>query len=238
MRRRRVLVFRHVPFEGLGRIEPVLRAHGFEIDYADLYLSDSPTSDPAACCACIFMGGPMSVNDPLPWLRREEQYIRDAIGRGIPVLGVCLGAQLIARALGAAVHRNPVKEIGWLDIELAEAAREDTLFAGIPARETVFHWHGETFDLPPGAELLASSDRCRNQAFRIGTGVYGMQFHLEVTPEMIADWCRQDVNCGDVRELPSPIDPMAHADRLAEVSAEVFGQWCKNVSIRTVPAPA
>src|SRR5690242_16914479 len=111
----RILVFRHVPFEGLGRIEPPLRARGFEIAYADLYRQGA-AADPADCAALIFMGGPMSVNDPLPYLRAEEVYIREAIARGTPVLGVCLGAQLIAHALGAAVRRNPAKEIGWFDI--------------------------------------------------------------------------------------------------------------------------
>ena len=233
MSRGRVLAFRHVPFEGLGRIEPVLRARGIEFDYADLYQPALAPIDPSAYSALIFMGGPMSVNDPLPYLRREESYIRDAIGRGTPVLGVCLGSQLIAHALGAAVRRNPVKEIGWFDLDFTAAAARDPLFAGL-SRETVFHWHGETFDLPPGAELLASSQRCRNQAFCIGDAVYGMQFHLEVTPEMVADWCRQDANCGDIRELDAPIDPLAHEPRLACLADAVFGRWWDNVCARTV----
>jgi len=233
MSRGRVLVFRHVPFEGLGRIEPVLRARGIEFDYADLYEPASGSVDPTAYSALIFMGGPMSVNDPLPYLRREETFIRDAMERGTPVLGVCLGSQLIAHALGATVRRNPVKEIGWFELEFTAAAGRDPLFAGL-TRETVFHWHGETFDLPPGAELLASSLRCRNQAFRIGGAVYGMQFHLEVTPEMVADWCRQDANCGNLRELKAPIDPTAHESHLARLADAVFGQWWDNVCARTV----
>jgi GMP synthase-like glutamine amidotransferase len=135
-----------------------------------------------------------------------------------------------------------MKEIGWFDIEFTPAAREDPLFAGLEQRETVFHWHGETFDLPGGAELLASSERCRNQAFRVGTTVYGLQFHLEVTPGMIADWCRQDQNCVDVRELDEPVDPRKHEDRLTTVARMVFGRWaascayCNNPSIaRTQP---
>ena len=234
MSRARILAFRHVPFEGLGRIEPILLSQGFEVHHADLYQANAAPPDPALYQALIFMGGPMSVNDDLAWLRREEIIIRDAVRRGIPVLGICLGSQLIAHALGAPVRRNPVKEIGWFEIEFTPDAREDPLVGGLPAREMVFHWHGETFDLPDGTVLLASSDRCRNQAFRLGTAVYGLQFHPEVTPAMIADWCRQDENCGDVRELETPVDPGAHAPRLAEIWDPVFERWCAAVRSRTL----
>ena len=145
-----------------------------------------------------------------------------------PILGICLGAQLIARAMGAAVYSNRANEIGWYDLRFTDAAAGDPLFQGLSV-ETVFHWHGETFDLPPGAELLASSDLCRNQAFRLGDRVYGLQFHLEVTPEMIADWCTQDDNCGDLRELQSVIDPCYNSCRLEELSSQVFGRWSELV---------
>ena len=222
----RVLAFRHVPFEHLGRIAPELEARGIETEYPDLYARPTaPDLDRAA--GLIFMGGPMSVNDDLAYIRQELDLIRHAIAQGKPVLGVCLGSQLIARTLGARVYQNAVKEIGWFPIRCSESARRDRLFAGLDNPEPVFHWHGETFDLPAGAELLASSDACRHQAFRYGDNVYGLQFHLEVTPEMIADWCEQDANCGDVRELEAPIDAGAHATRLAELSSLVFGRWCE-----------
>ena len=178
--------------------------------------------------ALIFLGGPMSVNDDLPYLAREMEWIRQAVAQRRPVLGICLGAQLIARALGATVRSNAAKEIGWYDLRFTDAAASDPLFQGL-SLETVFHWHGETFDLPPGAELLASSELCRNQAFRLGDGVYGLQFHLEVTPEMIADWCAQDDNCGDMRELQSAIDPCYNSRRLEELSSQVFGRWSELV---------
>ena len=221
----RVLVFRHVPFEGLGRIAAALRLQHIETEYADLYQPEAPACDIAAYDALIFLGGPMSVNDDLPFLRREMEYVRAAMERRQPVLGICLGAQLIARALGATVRRNPEKEIGWYELCFTEAAARDALFRGL-SPETVFHWHGETFDLPTGAELLASSDLCRHQAYRIGERVYALQFHLEVTPEMISDWCSQDENEGDLRELDSAIDPAFQAARLAELSDLVFGRWC------------
>src|SRR5581483_176282 len=172
------------------------------------------------------MGGPMSANDDLPYLRREIACIRQAVDQGQPVLGVCLGSQLLARALGAKVYKNSAKEIGWFDLHLTEAGRQDAILSGLESPETVFHWHGETFDLPDGATWLAYSDRCRHQAFRVASNVYGLQFHLEVTPEMIADWCLQDENCGDVRELQSPLDPRFNQARLAALSGLVFGRWC------------
>jgi GMP synthase (glutamine-hydrolysing) len=227
----RVLAFRHVPFEGLGLIEPALRGHDIAVEFADLYRADAAEPEIAAYDALIFLGGPMSVNDDLPFLRREMEFIRQAIRRQQSVLGICLGAQLIARALGATVRRNPVKEIGWYRLDFTEAAGRDRLFHGL-SQETVFHWHGETFDLPPGAELLASSDLCRHQAYRIGERVYGLQFHLEVTPEIIADWCLQDENCGDVRELEQAVDPGFLSSRLAALSAEVFGRWCTVIPAR------
>ena len=226
----RTLAFRHVPFEGLGLIEPVLKARHIEVNYADLYQAGARLPEIAAYDALIFLGGPMSVNDGLPFLQQEMEFIRQAAARRQPILGICLGAQLIARALGAAVRRNSAKEIGWYDLRFTEGAGGDRLFDGL-SRETVFHWHGETFDLPAGAELLASSDLCRNQAFRVGEGVYGLQFHLEVTPEMIADWCAQDENGGDVRELESAIDPCFNAARLAALSTQVFGNWAEMLQI-------
>ena len=221
----RILAFRHVPFEGLGLIEASLSARGVGVRYASLYESGA-LPDIADYHGLISLGGPMSVNDDLPYLRQEMRLIREAIARRQPVLGICLGAQLIASALGAPVRRNPAKEIGWFPIHFTGAASADPLFHGLAQPETVFHWHGETFDLPDGAELLASSGLCHNQAFRIGSTVYGLQFHLEVTPDMIADWCVQDQNCGEVRELDHPIDPGYNAARLAALSDLVFGRWC------------
>jgi GMP synthase-like glutamine amidotransferase len=228
----RVLAFRHVPFEHLGRIEPELERRGIGIDYADLYQPGAIEPEPAHYDGLIFMGGAMSVNDGLPYLEKEARWIAQAVAAGRPVLGVCLGAQLIAKALGARVYPLPVKEIGWFEIELTGEGAADPLFAGAAQRETVFQWHGETFDLPPGARWLASSPACRHQAFRIGASAYALQFHLEVTPEMIADWCSQDLNCGDMREVRSPIDSTHNAPRLKALAQQVFGRWCDLLAIQ------
>jgi GMP synthase-like glutamine amidotransferase len=221
----RVLIFRHVPFEGAGLIEGVLRERDIDFDYVDLYRSGTLAPDDSLYDGLIFMGGPMSVNDDLAYLRLEEEILRRGVTQGKPVLGICLGAQLIAKALGGSVRRNPSKEIGWYPLRFTPEAQADPLFSGL-SEETVLHWHGETFDLPLGSVLLASSELCQNQAFRFGRCVYALQFHLEVTPAMIADWCSQDANCGDVCDLPNPIDPQSHSSRMHALSGKVFGEWC------------
>lgn len=176
-----VHVLQHVPFEGLGSIEAWLQQRNMSISYTRLYESDNfpPLS---GIDLIIALGGPMSVNDEaaLPWLRAEKRFIADAIADNKAVLGICLGSQLIANALGARVYPAAEKEIGWFPI-FAEPAMLDAL--AFPATAEVFHWHGETFDLPSGAVLLASSTACRHQAFQYGTRVIGLQFHLETTPD-------------------------------------------------------
>jgi GMP synthase-like glutamine amidotransferase len=219
----RILAFRHVPFEGVGLIAETLE--GVQIDYADLYLDPPVRPDPAGYDALIVLGGPMSANDDLPFLYAEVEIIADAIARQQPVLGICLGAQLLARALGGSVRRNAAPEIGWFPVQLTEAGREDPLLGQVSDPFDVFHWHNDTFDLPPGATHLASSEACGNQAYRAEKLLYGFQFHPEVTPEMIADWCTQDVNCGDVCELKTPLDPHKHASQMRVNSRQIFRSW-------------
>jgi GMP synthase-like glutamine amidotransferase len=176
-----VHVLQHVPFEGLGSIEPWLLARSAQITYTRFY--ESPLlPDLSQVDFVIAMGGPMSVNDEatLPWLVSEKHFIRTAIQRGIPVLGICLGAQLIASALGASIYPGKHREIGWFDITSVPSPAHTFHF---PPATTVFHWHGETFDLPPGAIHLARSTACEHQAFQIGPNAIGLQFHLETTPE-------------------------------------------------------
>ena len=176
----RTHVLQHVPFEGLGSIEPWLTARRAKVTWTRFF--ESPTlPDAADVDLLITLGGPMSVNDEdrFPWLREEKSFITRVIASGSPVLGICLGAQLIANALGARVYPGAQKEIGWHRVYGAPAESDPLAFHG---EFLALHWHGETFDLPPGAVCLASSDACRHQAFRFGTNVLGLQFHLETTP--------------------------------------------------------
>ncbi len=165
----------------------------------------------------------MSANDPLASLSAELRLIERALKDGTPMLGVCLGAQLIAKALGAPVYRNAELEIGWAPVHFTDAGKADPLFCGMQSPTTFFHWHGETFDLPAGAEWLAYSEKCRHQAYRFGRNVYGLQFHPEVTAAMVEDWQEQAVNCGDVASLGGPIDPGAHDQ--AALAAQVVEGW-------------
>ncbi len=173
-------MLQHVPFEDIGSMALWLNARRAEVSYTRFY-ENAALPDLTGLDLIVAMGGPMSVNDEseFPWLRAEKKILRDAIARGISVLGVCLGSQLIASALGARVYRNPEKEIGWFPIE---GANLGTLAFQFPKRLNVFHWHGETFDLPKGAIHLARNNVCENQAFQIGRSVIGLQFHLEVSP--------------------------------------------------------
>ena len=140
----------------------------------------------------IVLGGTISANDGdrFAFLLAELDWIREAIRRHVPMLGICLGAELLAKALGAAVYRNTQPEIGWRQVELLPPAAEDRLFRDRSARETVFHWHGDTFDLPAGAVHLAQSPSCRQQAFRYGATAYGLQFHVEMVPDLMELWLR------------------------------------------------
>jgi GMP synthase (glutamine-hydrolysing) len=183
------LVLKHVPEEGPGTLGVFLRSRGVGIVTLDLFGGD-PVPSLKGASAVVSMGGPMSANDEqtCPYLADEMELLRQAVREGVPVLGICLGAQLLAKAHGAKVTLAPVKEIGWSDVRLTPAGREDPLFQGMTETFDVFQWHGETFDIPDGGRLLAMSQVCPNQAFRVGASGYGLQFHVEMTAEMLREW--------------------------------------------------
>ena len=221
-----VTVVRHDPADHPGWISLALDSVGLSWHYWD---GDEVPQ------ALLILGGSGSANDSD--LAPELALIRGALLRDVPVLGVCLGAQLAAKALGSNVYANLNKEIGWAPVQFTSDARDDGIFAGFSQAETVFHWHADTFDLPAGAVRLASSEMCVNQAFRYGEVVYGLQFHLEATPDIIDRWQQEDRACA-IPELNQPIDPHAHQLEMSRLASVVFGRWASLVASRCASSRA
>lgn len=184
---RPVAVFRHTQSEGPGYFATFLDAHSVPWQLIRIDEGEAVPASSEAFGGLCFMGGPMSANDDLPWIPPVLDLIRQAVARDIPVIGHCLGGQLIAKALGGTITRNPVKEIGWGRVEACGPLAPKWL-GDTPSFEA-FHWHGETFSIPPGATRLLQSAYCSNQAYAIGNTL-GMQCHIEMTEEMIRLWCR------------------------------------------------
>jgi GMP synthase-like glutamine amidotransferase len=213
--------FQHVGFEGLGSINSWLDSYGANITSTRLF-EEAKFPKESDIDLLIVMGGPMSVNDEglYPWLAAEKRFIKEMIDREKAVLGVCLGAQLIANALGAWVYPNPEKEIGWFPIKSVLPPEEDQAFR-FPDECVVFHWHGETFDLPYGAIPLVSSEACKNQAFQIRSRVIGLQFHLEVTPQSVRELvngCRHELIPGNYVQSEEVIFS-APPDRFSKINS-------------------
>jgi GMP synthase (glutamine-hydrolysing) len=239
---RKLLVCQHVPFEILGTLDPLFRSRGFRVRYVNF--GRHPDAQPSleGYRGLIVLGGPMNVDevDVHPHLATEIDLIRNALERGIPVLGICLGAQLLARALGASVRPNGEKEIGWYEVRPTPGGREDRLFRHFRTAEKVFQWHGDTFEIPAGAVPLAEGDACRNQAFRWGDNAYGLQFHLEVDEPMIERWLRVPIHRAEIESLAGRIDPNTiraetpqYIGRLTELAQQTFGEF---VSLFGLPA--
>jgi GMP synthase (glutamine-hydrolysing) len=182
------IAIRHLKFEDLGIFEDVLIRRGFDIAYFDAGLDNFDALDWEGADLVIALGGPIGVyeTDDYPWLRREIDIITRRLRLDRPTLGICLGAQVIATALGAAVYRSPAKEIGWSELQLTPAAKVYGLEA--LAQTEVLHWHGDTFDLPVGATLLASTDISPHQAFAYGRTALALQFHAEASGERMESW--------------------------------------------------
>lgn len=182
-----LLCLQHVPFEGPGCFEKAFAEHGCRVERRLVPEEGLPTFSPDAL---LVMGGPMSVNDPAPWIASELDFIREHVARGTPYLGVCLGSQFLARAVGGHVQPGPAPEIGMTAIRLTAAAHHDPLFSRFPDHSEVFAWHGEGITLPEGAVTLAQSALYPVQAFRYGRAAYGLLFHLEVEAAGVDALCQ------------------------------------------------
>jgi GMP synthase (glutamine-hydrolysing) len=233
----RVTVLQHYGCETLGAIADALRRAQIEWSYFSLADPTSGAPDVREADGLIVLGGPFSVYLPerYPFVRSEMKLIQRTLELGKPILGICLGSQLLAAALGAAVHGASVPEIGWLPVQLEPVAHDDRLFHGLPSSFVTCVWHGDVFDLPRGAVSLAHSRMTRCQAFRYGPNVYGLLFHLEMQPAMVAE-C---VNAFEPRLRQAGIDPAhcvaeadAHLAKLAPVAEAVFGRWTEQVTAR------
>lgn len=185
-----ILIIKHIDIEGPGTIEEFFSNTSWQLQSIDLSKDKLSIKDFSKLTAIISLGGPMNVyqEDKYPFLKEEDEFLKKAIKSEIPILGICLGAQLLAKACSAKVKPAQTQEIGWHKLNLTEQGREDPLFDNLAKELDVFQWHQDTFEIPKGGALLAESPSCANQAFRFGRNAYGLQFHIEVTPEMVETW--------------------------------------------------
>ncbi len=215
----RIHVLQHVPFEGLGHIDSWIRHRGHRLTLSRLY-EESKLPDPAAFDRLVILGGPMNIYEEAayPWLAEEKALIRATVAAGKSAVGICLGAQLLADALGSRVYAGSHREIGWFPVRLTAAGRRSAWSEGLPAETTVFHWHGDTFDLPSGAVHLFESEACANQAFLCDNRILGLQFHLESTPETVRQLlthCRDEL-------VPGPF--IQSGAQIADIVPERFAR--------------
>jgi GMP synthase-like glutamine amidotransferase len=234
-----IAIFRHLAPEGPGHFALFLNEHAIPWQMIHLDEGEAVPTRASDFSALVFMGGPMSVNDDLPWIAAELALIRDAFAQDIPLLGHCLGGQLIAKALGGSVTANPVKEIGWGEVTVANNETARTWFGDTQQFEA-FHWHGETFTLPPGAVPLLSSAHCANQAFAIGKHL-AMQCHVEMINVMVREWCE----LGEIEVIAASDSPaVQNVDLILEqqldklpplhqVANNLYRHWLHGIAPRT-----
>jgi len=231
-----VVIFRHVAVEGPGYLANFLDAQGIPWQLIKVDEGEAIPESISAFSGMVLMGGPMSVNDNLPWIQPVLALIREAIAADVPVLGHCLGGQLISKALGATVSPNPIKEIGWGEVKVSANVTAHAWFGDMESFNG-FHWHGETFSLPANAVHLLSSQYCDNQAYAIGKHL-AFQCHIEMTPDMVEAWC--DVGADEIRQSSaSPAVQSAevimenlplHCFFLNKVANLVYTQWIKGLA--------
>lgn len=230
-----VAIFRHARIEGPGYLGTFLTDQGVPWQLIRIDAGDALPQNMQAYSGMVLMGGPMSVNDALPWISPLLGLIRDADQSDIPLLGHCLGGQLISKSLGAEVSRNPVKEIGWGEVQVIQGAESADWFGSATGFE-VFHWHGETFALPVGAKLLLVSSHCRHQAYALGKHL-ALQCHVEMTADMVRDWCAAGMqelasetgNAAVQRADEMQRDLPQRINKLNALADRIYGRWIQGL---------
>lgn len=229
-----VAIFRHAPSEGPGHFATYLDSQGLPWRLIAIDAGGAVPASPTDFSGLVFMGGPMSVNDELPWIPHALSLISQAVEADIPVLGHCLGAQLMARALGGEVGPNPVKEIGWGAVRTVASPVTRDWFGDV-GEFHAFHWHGETFSIPPGAFRILESEHCANQSFALGIHL-GLQCHVEMTEEMIRTWCEDgaaEIAQAVSPAVQSPDRILAETPRLLTpmraVAERLYGRWIAGI---------
>jgi GMP synthase-like glutamine amidotransferase len=232
-----VTIFRHAATEGPGYFATYLSEHGVPWELVRIDAGEPVPRDVDAFSGLGFMGGPMSVNDDLPWIAQVLDLIRAAVAADVPVVGHCLGGQLVAKALGGAVTRQSVKEIGWGRVDVVDGPEARRWLGDVGAFEA-FHWHGETFSIPAGATRILSSAYCANQAFVLGKHL-AMQCHVEMTPELIGTWCQdweKEVRslAARVPSVQTPAEMMRAVEErtrsLNAIADRIYARWCAGLA--------
>jgi GMP synthase (glutamine-hydrolysing) len=236
----KVLVFQHVAAEPLGTLDPMLRDRGHRIRYVNFHREPLARPDVSRYDALIVLGGPQmpDQSDIYPHLSVEMRCIEAALKRAMPVLGICLGAQLLAYALGGGVQALPQWEIGWYPLEPTAQAAADPLFCSLVQPQPAFQWHGYTFDIPAGGVHLARTASCENQAFRYGDNAYGLQCHLELDERLINRWLnypeyRADLEKAERGEEIGAIREQTHRfiGQSVALSYDIFGQFLRPLGL-------
>jgi len=230
----KLLVFQHVPYEILGTFDPLLKNEGFRVRYINFGREPDPEVNIGKYDGLIVLGGPMNVSqtEKYPHLLVEERLLARALELDMPIMGICLGAQLLAKTLGAKVMRCPEKEIGWYDVTPTEAGLKDPVLGHFGGTRKIFEWHGDAFEVPEGAVGLAGSKAWPHQAFRYGEKAYGFQFHLEVNEALIGRWLGTPRYLEELSGMEGRTDPETirretalYIEQLKSLSANVFGSF-------------
>ncbi|MBS0586867.1 MAG: type 1 glutamine amidotransferase [Proteobacteria bacterium] len=229
-----VAIFRHIPIEGPGYFATFLDNNHIPWRLIKIDAGEKLPASIDEFSGLVFMGGTMSVNDDLPWIKQELSLIRQAVAADVPVLGHCLGGQLMAKALGGTISANPVKEMGWGEVSVPDNAVAREWFGGLTGFNS-FHWHGEAFSIPQDATCILSSPYCANQAFAMGMHL-GMQCHVEMTERLVIDWC--SVGAEELASLDEPsVQPLEEIEKdlpervaaLNAVAERLYKKWIVNL---------